>query len=102
GMDAALARFFYEQPNRLARIHMTSSSFAFRLVTGVSASLILVALAGPLARLAMGGEVYAKYLRIGALTLPFTLVVLWCNDVLRVTFQPPKFVALNVSQTLLV
>jgi O-antigen/teichoic acid export membrane protein len=46
--------------------------------------------------------VYTKYLRIGAVTLPFTLVVLWCNDLLRVTFQPWKFVALNVTQTALV
>ena len=28
--------------------------------------------------------------------------MLWCNDLLRVTFQPWKFVTLNVSQTVLV
>ncbi len=102
GMDGALARFFYQQADRGARLRMTSSSFAFRLATGVVVSVALAALAGPLAAHLVGGEVYAKYLRVGALTLPFTLLVLWCNDLLRVTFQPWKFVALNVSQTVLV
>ena len=102
GMDAALARFFYEQPDRGARVRMASSSFAFRVIAGLSAAALLATLAGPLAAHVMGGAVYAKYLRIGALTLPFTLVVLWCNDLLRVTFQPWKFVALNLTQTLLV
>jgi O-antigen/teichoic acid export membrane protein len=102
GMDAALARFFYQQPDRAARVRMTSSSFAFRLATGVSISLVLALLAGPLATWLTGSESYAKYLRIGALTLPFTVVTLWCNDLLRVTFQPWKFVTLNVTQTAVV
>jgi len=102
GMDAALARFFYQQPDRAARVRMTSSSFAFRLATGVSVSLLLALLAGPLAVALTGSDAYGKYLRLGALTLPFTLTVLWCNDLLRVTFQPWKFVVLNVTQTALV
>ena len=102
GMDAALARFFYQQTDRAARLRMTSSSFAFRLVTGGVIALALALLAQPLATHLMGGGVYTKYLRVGAVTLPFTLLVLWCNDLLRVTFQPWKFVALNVSQTVLV
>ncbi len=102
GMDGALARFFYQQPDRAARVRMTSTSFAFRIVTGASVALVLASLAGPLAGGLLGNPVYAKYLRLGALTLPFTLVTLWCNDLLRVTFQPWKFVALNVSQLVLV
>lgn len=102
GMDGALARFFYEQPDRAARMRMASSSFAFRLVTSAVIAGVVALLAAPLAGRLMGGEVYAKYLRIGALTLPLTLIVLFCNDLLRVTFQPWKFVALNVTQTVLV
>ena len=102
GMDGALARFFYQQDDRAARVRMTSSSFLFRLITGGTIAALLALFAGPLAERLMGGGVYAKYLRLGALTLPCTLLVLWCNDVLRVTFQPWKFVALNVSQTVLV
>ena len=102
GLDGALARFFYQQPDRGSRLRMTSSSFAFRIATGTTASLAFALLAGPLAVHLMGGAVYAKYLRVCALTLPFTLVVLWCNDLLRVTFQPWKFVTLNVSQTVFV
>lgn len=102
GMDGALSRFFYEQPDREARVRMTSSSFVWRVVTGWTVALVLAAFAGPLAARLLGGAVYAKYLRIGAFTLPFTLLVLFANDVLRCTFQPWKFIALNVSWTLLV
>lgn len=102
GMDAALARFFYDEPDREARIRMVSTSLAFRLVVGFSVSAVLWLLADPLANGVLGGGVYAKYLRIGAAALPFTLLTLFANDVLRVTFQPWKFIALNVTQTLLV
>ncbi|MFM7232857.1 MAG: lipopolysaccharide biosynthesis protein [bacterium] len=102
GMDGALARFFYQQADTRARLVMTSSSFVFRFLTGGTLALVLALAAEPLAVRLMGDAVYAKYLRLGALTLPFTLLVLWCNDVLRVTFQPWKFVTLNVAQTVLV
>lgn len=102
GMDGALARFFYEQDGRASRVRMVSSSFLFRLVTGGAVALLLAAFAEPLAARLLGGAVYAKYLRLGAAALPFTLFALFANDVLRVTFQPWKFIALNVTQTLLV
>jgi O-antigen/teichoic acid export membrane protein len=97
GMDAALARFFYEEPDREARVRMVSSSLVFRLATGSLVAGALALAAGPLAHQLMGSDVYRKYLLIGAATLPFTLVVLFCNDVLRVTFQPGKFIGLNVA-----
>lgn len=102
GMDGALARFFYEQPDRETRIRMVSSSFVFRLITGGTVALLLALFAEPLAARLLGGAIYAKYLRLGALSLPFTLFTLFANDVLRVTFQPWKFITLNVTQTLLV
>lgn len=102
GMDGALARFFYEQDSRESRVRMVSSSFLFRLVSGGAVALALAAFAEPIAARVLGGAVYAKYLRIGAIALPFTLLTLFSNDVLRVTFQPWKFIALNVTQTLLV
>ena len=102
GMDGALARFFYEMDGRESRVRMVSSSFLFRLVTGGTLALLLWTFAGPIAGRLLGGGVYAKYLRIGAVALPFTLFTLFANDVLRVTFQPWKFIALNVTQTLLV
>jgi O-antigen/teichoic acid export membrane protein len=101
GMDGALARFFYHEPDRAARIRMASSSLAFRLVTGGLAALLLALFATPLSRALVGSEVYRKYVLLGAATLPFTLVVLFGNDVLRVTFQPWKFITLNLVQTVL-
>jgi len=101
GMDGALARFFYQEPDAESRIRMVSSSLAFRLVTSVSAAMLIALFAGPLATHLMSSEVYSKYLVIGAATLPFTLLVMFGNDVLRVTFQPWKFIGLNILQTVL-
>jgi O-antigen/teichoic acid export membrane protein len=102
GMDGALARFFYHEPDRAARVAMVSSSLLFRLGTGIALALMLAALAEPLAAALMGGAVYRKYLLVMAATLPFTLLVMFGNDVLRVTFQPWKFISLNIVNTLLV
>jgi O-antigen/teichoic acid export membrane protein len=102
GMDGALARFFYEQPDRDARVRMVSSSLAFRLITSGIVAALAISLATPIASAFVGGQAYSKYLAIGAATLPFTLLVMFSNDVLRVTFQPLKYVTLNVVQTLIV
>jgi O-antigen/teichoic acid export membrane protein len=102
GMDGALARLFYDQPDREARIRMVSSSLLFRLVTGTAVALTLALVVVPLAAPLLAGEAYRKYLVIGAVTLPFTLLTLFANDVLRVTFQPWKFITLNLAQTVTV
>ncbi len=101
GTDAALVRFFYQEPDREARRRMVSTSLAFRLVLGLAMSLALAPLAGGIAHSYLGSDVYRKYVTIGALTLPFSLLVLFGNDVLRVTFQPEKFVLLNVAQAVI-
>ena len=102
GMDAALARHFYDEPDREARVRMVSTSLLFRLATGTTAALLLALLAIPAAAPLLAGEAYRKYLMLGAVTLPFTLLTLFANDVLRVTFQPWKFISLNLAQTVTV
>jgi O-antigen/teichoic acid export membrane protein len=100
GMDGALVRFFYQEPDREARRRMVTTSLAFRMALSIAIALLLAALARGLAPAVMGSPAYRKYLAIGAVTLPFTLLTLFANDVLRVTFQPQKFVLLNFVQTL--
>ena len=99
GMDGALVRFFYHEPDREARRRMVSTSLVFRVATGLAGAALLAALAGPLSGGLVGSEAYRKYVMIGAVTLPCTLLVLFANDVLRVTFQPWKFIVLNLVQT---
>ena len=102
GLDGALARFFYHEPDRAARIRMASTSLVFRIVTSVAVALVIASLAGPLATQFMGGAAYRKYVMVSAGALPFTLLVLFGNDVLRVTLQPVKFVILNFVNVMLV
>ena len=100
GMDGALVRFFYQEPDRESRRRMVSTSLWFRLAVSLGVSALLALLARTLAPSLIGSAAYRKYLLIGALTLPFTLLSLFVNDVLRVTFQPWKFITLNLVQTL--
>ncbi|MFI5370080.1 MAG: lipopolysaccharide biosynthesis protein [Candidatus Eisenbacteria bacterium] len=99
GMDGALVRFFYREPDREARRRMVSTSLVFRVTVSLLASAAIALLAGTLSGGLMGSPSYRKYVLIGAATLPFTLLVLFENDVLRVTFQPWKFIVLNLVQT---
>lgn len=101
GTDAALVRFFYEEPDREARRRMSSTSLTFRLAVGTTVALCLWSAAGSLAGPLFGSEAYRKYLTIGAWTLPFSLIVLFGNDLLRVTLQPWKYIALNIAQALI-
>jgi O-antigen/teichoic acid export membrane protein len=98
GTDSALIRFFYQEPDRDARRRMISASLSFRVALGLAASLLFTLLSGAIAHQFLGSGVYWKYVAIGAWTLPCSLLVLFGNDVLRVTFQPVKFVALNITQ----
>ncbi|TMQ69346.1 MAG: hypothetical protein E6K80_12010, partial [Candidatus Eisenbacteria bacterium] len=99
GMDGALVRFFYQEPDRQARRRMVATSLAFRVGISLLFALLLAALARWLTPAIMGSSAYRKYVAIGAVTLPFTLLTLFANDVLRVTFQPWKFITLNITQT---
>ena len=100
GMDGALVRFLYQEPDHQARRRMISTSLQFRIMASLTCALALALLAAPLTPVLTGSEAYRKYVLIGALTLPFTLVSMFANDVLRVTFQPWKFITLNLAQTL--
>jgi O-antigen/teichoic acid export membrane protein len=99
GMDAALVRFFYHEADRDARRIMVTTSLVFRTVVAVVATGGVALLAQPIAGGMLGSSTYTKYVLIGAASIPCTLLVLFANDVLRVTFQPWKFIVLNLVQT---
>lgn len=99
GMDAALVRFFYHEPDRDARRTMVTTSLVFRVLASTLVAALIAGIAQPLAGGLLGSSTYVKYVLIGAASLPFTLLVLFANDILRVTFQPWKFITLNLVQT---
>ena len=102
GMDSALLRFLYEEPDRAARVRMISTSFVFRAAVVIGFGALVALFSAPLAVQLMGSLAYRKYLLLGAAILPATLLVMFANDVLRVTFQAPKFILLNFVNTVLV
>ncbi len=102
GTDVALARFFYEQSDSEARRTLVSTLAVWRLGLALSSAALLWLAAPWLSSLILASPDYVKYVRIAALSLPFTVFVFFQNDVLRVTFQPWKFIALNVLDTVAV
>ncbi len=102
GTDAALARFFYDAMDSEARRVMISSSALWRVGVCSTVALGLWLLAPAFSVFLLDSPDYAKYVRLTALTIPFTAFFMFQNDVLRVTFQPWKFIALNLVNTILV
>jgi O-antigen/teichoic acid export membrane protein len=102
GSDAALARLFYEPEDTLGRQTLVSTLAAWRLGIALTVAGLLYVLAPILSRAILQSPDYVKYVRIAAMSLPFTVIVFFQNDVLRVTFQPWKFIVLNILETALV
>ncbi len=102
GTDGALARFFYEAKDGDARRTMVTTSAAWRAGLSLGLAALLWAIAPLFSQAVLASPDYAKYVRLTALSLPFTVFVFFQNDVLRVTFQPVKYITLNVVNTLLV
>ncbi len=102
GTDSALARFFYDATDAAARRVMISSSALWRVGVCLAVAVLLWFLAPLFSEFLFESPDYAKYVRITAWTIPFTAFFLFQNDVLRVTFQPWKFIALNLLNTALV
>ncbi len=102
GTDAALARFFYDAADSEARRVMISSSALWRVGVCTVVALTLWLLAPAFSVFLLASDDYVKYVRLTALAIPFTAFFMFQNDVLRVTFQPWKFIALNLANTILV
>ncbi|MBI1797145.1 MAG: oligosaccharide flippase family protein, partial [Candidatus Eisenbacteria bacterium] len=58
GMDGALARHFYEEPDRAARVRMVSTSLVFRVLLGTAAALLLTLVAVPSIAPLVAGAAY--------------------------------------------
>jgi O-antigen/teichoic acid export membrane protein len=102
GTDAALARFFYDAGDVEERKTLVSTLAAWRIGLAFTAAIVLWLAAPVLSNLILASPDYVKYVRISAWSLPFTVLVFFQNDVLRVTFQPWKFIVLNVLDTVAV
>ena len=102
GTDAALARFFYDAADSEARRVMISTSALWRVGVCLVVALLLALSAPGFSIFLFNSPDYAKYVLLTAGAIPFTAFFMFQNDVLRVTFQPWKFITLNLVNTLLV
>ena len=102
GTDSALSRFYYEAGDAERQRTLVGTLALWRAGLALLIAGLLWAFAPFLSRVILASPDYAKYVRITAWSLPFTVFVYFENDVLRTTFQPWKFFALNVVNTLAV
>ena len=102
GTDAALARLFYEPPDAAGRQTLVSTLGLWRAGIALVVAGTLFLLAPYLSEVVLRSPDYVKYVRIAAASLPFTVFFVFQTDLLRLTFQPLKFIVLNVIETSLV
>jgi len=102
GMDAALARSFYEAPDRESRRRKATTSALHRLAFGTLIGVLVMVFAQPLSVVLLGSPSYVKYIRILGIAIPFSSFYLFANEALRVTFQPQKYIGLNAFNMVLV
>ena len=102
GTDSALSRFYYEAGDAEQKRTLVGTLALWRAGLALGIAMLLWAFAPLLSRVILASPDYAKYVRITAWSLPFTVFVYFENDVLRTTFQPGRFFALNVINTLAV
>jgi len=101
GMDSALARSFYEAPDNEARRRKATTSALHRVIGASLVGLLLALWARPVSDLLLRSPSYEKYVRLLGWSIPFSSVVAFCNEALRITFQPKKFIWLNAFNAVL-
>jgi O-antigen/teichoic acid export membrane protein len=101
GMDSALARSFYDAPDSEARRTKAMTSALHRVIGGGLIGLVLVIWARPVSVLLLRSASYEKYVRLLGWGIPFSSFFAFCNEALRVTFQPKKFIGLNAFNAIL-
>jgi len=101
GMDAALARSFYEAPDQETRRQKAMTSALHRVIAGSLIALLLVIFARPVSVLLLRSPSYEKYVRLLGWSIPFSSFLAFCNEALRLTFQPKKFIWLNAFNAVL-
>src|SRR5262249_57425577 len=82
-------------PDSEARRRQAMTSALHRVIGGSLVGLLLVIWARPVSVLLLRSPSYEKYVRLLGWGIPFSSFLAFCNEALRVTFQPKKFIWLN-------
>ena len=100
GQDSAVARYFYDDENKVARQQVVSQSFAFQL--GILALAIppMLMLSRPLSELLTLGADGESIIRLMVLQLPFFLLINFSQGILKWTFRRGPFLFISVGSTL--
>ena len=99
GQDSAVARFFYEHPDRESRRAVISQSFFFQ--TGILAlTLILLWLgADRLAGWSGQADVDGGLVRLLLLQIPFLVLINFSQNILKWTFSRAQFLTISLGST---
>lgn len=97
GNDAALLRFIFDTDSELERRRIAALGLLFRVAAAVGFTLLLLPASGGLSRLIFANTNYTALIMLTLADLPFTTVVKFSIDLLRVRLRPAEFVAYSLG-----
>jgi O-antigen/teichoic acid export membrane protein len=99
GQDSAVARFFFEHEDALARRQLISQSLTFQLA-GLALCLPLLWLSADwLTSLLIAASESVLLFKIMLLQIPFLLLINFCQNLLKWTFVRARFLAMSLGFT---
>jgi O-antigen/teichoic acid export membrane protein len=102
GNDTALLRFYHDTDDEARRREVVSLGFGFRLMASIVLAALLLPAAGLLSDLIFETRAYSPYIVVALLNLPFSTVVKFYIDFLRVRLKPVQFVIFSIGNLFLI
>lgn len=100
GMDAAIARFFFEEKEEKSRQQIISQPFFLSLCLATVFSTLLFLFAGDITKLYLKTDAYEVEFQIMAITLPFSFLTSFSMSLLKWTFERKKFLIVSIGNSL--
>jgi len=100
GMDSGVMQYYYENDD-VNRKELVSTFMWFELLVAVPTVLIIVFFAEPICNIFFKDASLAYFLRLGVISVPFSLMGGAMLNTLRLTFQTKKYVILSTTGILL-
>lgn len=97
GNDSALLRFTYDTDSADERRRIATSALLLRVVAAALITLLFLPAGGSLGGMIFDRRDYTALIHVALLDLPFTSVVKFCIDLLRVRLRTGQFVAYSLG-----
>ncbi len=98
GTETALSYYFFKSDDLSERRKTITTNSIYIFAINACIALVVFLLAEPISNLIFKGEMYAIYLRVAVLSLPFSNLVALNLNLLRLQRKPWAYLALSIPQ----